>query len=69
VNILVNDRLVLEKWNGYSPSPQPAEPLDLGVHKPDGNVIRLKIEVTGKDGKSSGHFFGFDAVVLEDAGE
>jgi hypothetical protein len=32
-------------------------------------VIRLKVEVTGKDGKSAGHFFGLDAVVLEDAGE
>jgi Protein of unknown function (DUF2961) len=69
VNILVNDRLAVEKWNGYSPSSQPAEPLDLGVHKPDGNVIRLKIEVTGKDGKSAGHFFGLDAVVLEGGGE
>ena len=65
LNIYVNDQLVKQDWDGYAPQPKPGEPIDLGVHKPDGNVFRLTVEVTGKNQPSRAFYFGLDCVVLQ----
>ncbi|OQB83074.1 MAG: hypothetical protein BWX88_03580 [Planctomycetes bacterium ADurb.Bin126] len=64
LDIYVNDKLVVAKWDGYDPASRPGKPIDLGVQVPDGNVLRLKFVVAGKNEKSKGYFFGLDAVVL-----
>jgi hypothetical protein len=69
LNIYVNDKLVVEKWDGYDPASRPGKPVDLGVHKPDGNVFRLKLEVAGKNSQATGFFFGLDCVVLRNPEE
>ena len=60
----VNGTLVKRGWDGYDPAAQPGAPIDLGVQAPDGNVIRMKVEVAGKNPKSTGYYFGLDAVEL-----
>lgn len=67
LNIYVNDKLALKNWDGYRPAVEGSQPVDLGVREPDGNVIRLKVEVVGKNEASKGYFFGLDCVVLEDS--
>ncbi len=67
LNFWVNGRLAKAAWDGYDPVTQPGQPIDLGMHHPDGNLIRLKVEVTGKNPLSTGHYFGLDAVVFERA--
>jgi hypothetical protein len=69
LNIYVNGKLVLKDWDGYNKEVKIADPIDLGVHEPDGNVTRLKIEVSGKNEASKGYFFGLDCVKLEDVKE
>jgi hypothetical protein len=64
LNLYVNGALVQGGWDGYDPAAQPGKPMDLGVQAPDGNVIRLRVEVSGKNPKSAGYFFGLDCVVL-----
>ena len=69
LNLYVNEVLVKHDWDGYDPVSKPGKPIDLGVQKPDGNVIRLKVEVVGKNLKSKGYYFGLDAVELRHSEE
>ena len=64
LNIYVNGKRAVEKWDGYDAVSKPGKPIDLGEHKPDGNVFRLKVEVAGKNPKATGCFFGLDCVVF-----
>jgi hypothetical protein len=64
LNFYVNDVLVKRDWDGYDPSSRPGKPIDLGVRPPAGNVIRLKVEISGKNPQASGFFFGLDALEL-----
>jgi hypothetical protein len=65
LNFYVNGVLVKRDWDGYDPVSRPGKPIDLGVQKPAGNVIRLKVEVVGKNPTSKGFFFGLDAVEIK----
>ena len=65
LNYYVNDKLVLENWDGYSATPAAGKPLDLGVHEPDGNVIRIKLKVVGKNDESKNTYFGMDCIQLK----
>jgi hypothetical protein len=65
LDIRVNDVLVKRGWDGYNAAPQPGKPIDLGVCPPDGNVIRIKVEVSGKNPQSRGFYFGLDALELK----
>ena len=56
----------LEQVEGYAGKLEAAKPIDLGVVKPDGNVIRLKVEVVGKSPLSKGYDMVLDAVTLSD---
>lgn len=67
LNLYVNDKLVLENWDGYSREVQGSQPVDLGIHQTDGNVIRLKVEIAGRNEASAGSFFGLDCAVLENS--
>ena len=56
--------------DGYFGLPLRGMPaLDLGVVKPDGNMIRLKIEVVGKSRLSKGYDLVLDAVTVQDVGK
>jgi hypothetical protein len=61
----VNGVLVKRDWDGYDPASRPGKPIDLGVQRPAGNVIRLKVEVVGKNPASKGFYFGLDAVEIK----
>ncbi len=65
VHIFVNGKLAVEKWDGYDPASKPGAPINLGVHTPDGNVFRLKVEVAGRNPASKGFYFGLDALQLQ----
>ncbi len=65
----MNGTCVKRGWDGYDPASHPGAPIDLGVQAPDGNVIRMKVEVVGKNPKSTGHYFGIDAVELRNPEE
>jgi hypothetical protein len=65
LDFFVNDRRAVTGWDGYDPQTRPGKPIDLGVHQPDGNLIRLKVVVTGKNPESTGHYFGLDAAVFQ----
>lgn len=66
LNIYVNDKLVVEKWDGFSPKLlRVKDPLKLGKHEPDGNVFRIRIEVVGKNKASQNMFWGLDCLTLE----
>lgn len=65
LDFFVNGQRAMADWDGYDPNTRPGDPIDLGVHQPDGNLIRLKVEVTGKNPQSTGYCFGLDAAVFE----
>jgi hypothetical protein len=65
LNFYVNGVLVKRDWDGYDPVSRPGKPIDLGVQRPTGNVIRLKVEVAGKNPAAKGFFFGLDAVEIK----
>jgi len=54
-------------FDGYADQVQPAEPVKLGVFKPQAGRFVLRAEVAGANPKSSGarYFFGLDCLVLE----
>jgi hypothetical protein len=66
LNFYVNDILVKRDWDGFGPVSRPGKPIDLGICAPAGNVIRLKVEVSGKNPHSTGYSFGLDALELKD---
>ena len=68
IKVSVNGQTVpgLEQVEGYAGKLEAAKPIDLGVVKPDGNVIRLKVEVVGKAPLSKGYDMLLDAVTLTD---
>ncbi|RME96404.1 MAG: DUF2961 domain-containing protein [Verrucomicrobia bacterium] len=68
LEVLVNGRPVVRDWDAYAPRPQPAEPVDLGVQSPRDGAIELTVRVTGRNPRSSGHYFGLDALVMEEVG-
>jgi Protein of unknown function (DUF2961) len=66
LNFYVNDKLVVEKWDGYNPEMRRSpKPLELGKHEPDGNVFRIKIEIVGKNEASKQAYWGMDCLTLE----
>lgn len=69
LDFYVNGKWVKRGWDGYDPASHPGAPIDLGVRAPDGNVIRIKVEVAGKNPKSTGYHFGIDAVELRNPEE
>ncbi len=65
LDIYVNGKKVKEGWDGYSAAVSASGAVELGKHKPDGNLIRIKFVVTGKHKDSKGTFLGMDCFVLE----
>lgn len=65
LDIYVNNKLVKKGWDGYANRVTAAKPVKLGKHKPDGNFIRVKFVVTGKNEKSKNTFVGVDCVVVK----
>ena len=63
LDIYVNGKLVMREWDGYSPKPAAGKPIDLGIHPPNDNVFRIKLEVTGKNEASTNHYFGMDCII------
>ena len=67
VQLHANGRKVGKPVDLYESDPVTIVPVDLGVLRPAGNVITLRVELIGKNPKSrgSGSFFGLDCVVLK----
>jgi hypothetical protein len=55
-----------KEFDGYSPRPVPAGPIDLGVFEPRDGEFRLRVQVVGSNPAAVGskHFFGLDCAVL-----
>jgi hypothetical protein len=51
----------------YSTRVEPAEPLEVGVFKPQGAETTLRVEIVGKNDASKGTLAGIDAVKIEPA--
>jgi signal transduction histidine kinase len=69
LNIYVNDRLVVERWDGYDVMTHLAKPLDLGIHQPEQGRFRVKAVLAGKNARSENYLVGWDALALEDTEE
>jgi hypothetical protein len=65
VNIYINNKPVKADWDGYSPVLKINE-IDLGKHSPVNNAFEIRIEINGKNDKSSGYHFGLDCIQLQD---
>jgi len=67
VQLAANGQKIGKPVDLYEADPVTILPVDLGVVRPAGNAITLRIELVGKTPKSrgSGSFFGLDCVVLE----
>lgn len=65
LNIYMNNKLVIEGWDAYSPDILNKE-LDLGVQQPVNNTFELKVEVAGKNEKASAYYFGLDCILFKD---
>jgi len=59
------DKLVEDDWDGYNARVSPVGPIQLGKHSPDGNLIKIKFTVTGKNPKSKNTYLGMDYAVLK----
>ncbi len=65
LNFFINGRPARLDWDGYAREARPGYAMNLGAQPPDGNLIRLKVEVSGRNPASRGFAFGLDCVVLE----
>lgn len=60
----VNGKAVDKEFDGYSGAASLAAPVELGTFEPRDGKIVLRAEVTGSNPKSTGLYFGLDAVAL-----
>lgn len=65
LNIYINEKLIAENWDAYSNEIECRE-LDLGLQQPMNNTFELRVEVAGKNEKSSGYHFGLDCILFKD---
>ena len=65
LNIYINEKLIAESWDAYSNKIECRE-LDLGLQQPMNNTFELRVEVAGKNEKSSGYHFGLDCILFKD---
>ena len=65
LNIYINEKLIAENWDAYSDEIECRE-LDLGLQQPMNNTFELRVEVAGKNEKSSGYHFGLDCILFKD---
>jgi hypothetical protein len=65
VQAYVNGAKTGEPVDLFSPHIAPKNIIELGTFDLPAAPLRLKVEVTGKNGRSGGYFFGVDCVILE----
>ena len=63
----VNGKPTGEDVDLYAPKPIPSEPIELGVFTPADGAYILRVEVVGKNPKSTGTLFGLDCITLSTA--
>lgn len=64
VQVEVGGRVVMKRWNGWSPIVMPSGPIELGVHELGAGRQRVTFRVVGKAQASRGFHFGVDALRL-----
>jgi hypothetical protein len=62
VQILLDDRLLVQELDGYCGRIEPTGPFPLATRKLEAGKHRLSVSVTGKNPHSSGFAFGIDAI-------